>query len=204
MPQKVKQCGLWSDRVRHILRFLNIAVVSEMKSISNAKTTTPVGTFFDRILDAFFFFAGILLAFATISVALAVCSRYFFSRPWGWVPEVCEYILLYITFLISAWVLKHDEHVRMDILINLLPATAQAVVNAITSVISALVCLIIAIFAARVTWGLYQSKAFTYTILELPKFIFTAVIVVGTVLLFIQFLIKAFGHVNSLKSTNSK
>lgn len=53
---------------------------------------------FDRILDFFFVVAGILLAFATLSVALGVISRYFFSAPWGWVPEISGDILLYITF----------------------------------------------------------------------------------------------------------
>jgi hypothetical protein len=72
------------------------------------RSTFPekAGLFFDRILDFFFVLAGILLAFSALSVAMAIVSRYFFNRPWGWVVEISEYILLYITFLVSARVLK--------------------------------------------------------------------------------------------------
>lgn len=155
------------------------------------------GALFDRILDVFFMVAGVLLGFATLSVAVSIVTRYFFFRPLGWVTEICEYILLYVAFLIGAWVLKHEEHVKMDLIINRLPAKAQAVLNAITSLISAAVCLIIAIFALRVTWSLYTTKAFTYTILELPQFIFTSVIVIGAFLLFVQFLRRTCGFLAS-------
>ena len=79
------------------------------------------GALFDRILNVFFILAGALLGFATLSVAASIVSRYFFSKPWGWVTEICEYILLYVAFLIGAWVLKHEEHVKMDLIINRLP-----------------------------------------------------------------------------------
>ncbi len=152
------------------------------------------GVFFDRILNALFAFSGVLLAFATLSIALGIVSRYFFDRPWGWVIEISEYILLYIAFLIGAWVLRHEGHVKMDIIINLLPPKAQAVMNTITSLISATVCLVIAVFGARVTLELYRTKAFTYTILELPKFIIASVIFIGASMLFVQFLRRTYGY----------
>ena len=152
------------------------------------------GRIFDHILTVLFAFSGVLLAFATCSVALGILSRYFFARPIAWVTEISEYILLFITFLVAAWVLKHDEHVKMDIILNLFPPSTQSVINFITSIISAFICLVITLFGARVTWILYKSKAFTYTILELPKFIFTSVILIGGFLLFIQFLRRACGY----------
>jgi TRAP-type C4-dicarboxylate transport system permease small subunit len=152
------------------------------------------GVFFDRILNALFVFAGILLAFATVSVALGIVSRYFFNRPWGWVTEISEYILLYIAFLIGAWVLRQEEHVKMDIILNLLPPGARTIMNTITSLLSAIVCLVIAVFGGRVTLELYRSKAFTYTILELPKFIIASVICIGAFMLFVQFLRRTYGY----------
>lgn len=151
------------------------------------------GAIFDHAVNALFAFSGVLLAFATLSVALGIVSRYFFARPIAWSTEISEYILLYIAFLVGAWVLRHEEHVKMDIVITLFPPKAQSVINFITSLISSIVCLIITFFGARVTWDLYKSKAFTYTILELPKFIFTSVIFLGGLLLFIQFIRRTYG-----------
>ena len=90
--------------------------------------------------------------------------------------------------------MRHEEHVKMDIIINLLPPKAQTVMNTITSLISAIVCLVIAVFGARVTIELYRTKAFTYTILELPKFIIASVIFIGAAMLFVQFLRRTYGY----------
>lgn len=156
----------------------------------NRKSTflERTGLFFDRILDFFFVLAGILLAFSALSVAMAIISRYFFNRPWGWVVEISEYILLYITFLVSARVLMKEGHVKMDIIITHLNPKARSAVNIITSTVCAAACLILTYYGAKVTWDLYKTKAFTYTMYSLPKYIFTMAIFVGSLLLFLQFI----------------
>jgi C4-dicarboxylate transporter DctQ subunit len=159
------------------------------------RSTLPekAGPFFDRILDFFFVLAGILLAFSTLSVAMAIVSRYFFNRPWGWVVEISEYILLYITFLVSARVLKKEGHVKMDIILDHLNPKVRSVVNIITSTICTAACLILTYYGAKVTWDLYRTKAFTYTMYKFPKFIFTMAIFIGSLLLFLQFIRRTYG-----------
>jgi TRAP-type C4-dicarboxylate transport system permease small subunit len=45
-------------------------------------------------------------------VAAGIATRYFFNYPLPWVTEIAEYILLYIPFLVGAWVLKKDAMSR--------------------------------------------------------------------------------------------
>ena len=132
--------------------------------------------------------ASILLAFSTLSVSAEIVLRYFFNKPQVWVTEISEYIILYIAFLVVAWVLKEDGHVKVDLLLNRLNPRAQAMLNIITSGISAIVCLILTYYGLQVTVQLFQENYFTPTILHIPKFIFTAVIGFGLLLLFLQFL----------------
>lgn len=160
---------------------------------TKTKLSEKAGLFFDRTLDFFFILAGVLLAFAALSVAMAIVSRYFFGRPWGWVVEISEYILLYITFLVSARVLKGEGHVKMDIVLEHLGPKVRSAVNIITSIISSLACLIVAGYGAKVSWDLYQTKAFTYTMYKFPKFIFTLAIFIGSLLLFLQFIRRTYG-----------
>jgi len=139
-----------------------------------------------------------------VSVGVAVVARYFFGQPMGWVIEISEYIILYITFLVAAWVLREDGHVKMDFVLSRLNPKNRALLYVVTSVISLGICLILSWFATKVTLYQYQVGYFTVTLLELPKFIFTAVIALGSLLLSLQFLRKIYGHLTSWKASKGK
>ncbi|MDB4444524.1 TRAP transporter small permease [bacterium] len=154
-------------------------------------------TLLDRLLDCLFVLAGVLLVVATFSVCWGIFSRYVLSRPLGWLVEVNEYILLCIAFLVSAWVLRQEGHVKMDVVLSLLNPRMQLVVNIVTSIVSAVVCLIFTWFSLKVTWELFQKKTLTPTVLEVPKFFLTSVIFFGSFLLVIQFIRRTRGFLQS-------
>jgi len=154
---------------------------------------------FDRIVGFAHILAGILLIFAMVSVSAAIASRYLLGHPIGWVIEISEYILLYVTFLVAAWVLREEGHVKMEIVLSRLNPRVQSLINTITSAISAIICLILTWYGVKVTWDLFQGGYFTPTILELPKFIIIAVIFVGSFLLFVQFMRRGHGYLEGWK-----
>ena len=163
------------------------------------KLLTKAIRIFDRILDLLVILAGLLLVFSTLSVATGLFSRFFLNEPISWVTEISEYILLYVTFLVAAWVLRQEGHVKVDIVLNLLSSKAQFVINILTSVCCAIACFIVAWYGIKVTWELFKTNAFTYTVLELPKFIFIFVIFFGSFLLFIQFIRRIHGFLQNRK-----
>ena len=156
---------------------------------------------FDRTIGLLAVFAGFLLIFATLSVTVEVIFRYFLNRSIMWVVEVSEYILLWVTFLAAAWVLRHEGHVRMDLLLNRLSSRAQSLLNTITSTIGVFVWLTVVWLGIRVTWRLYETGYFTPTIMEFPKFIITSVIVVGSLLLSIQFMRRAHSNLRDYRAS---
>lgn len=161
------------------------------KPSSSVRTIVAV---YNGIMISFVILAGFLLGFAALSVAAGIATRYFFNYPLPWVTEIAEFSLLYLPFLLGVWVLRGDSHVRMDIILKLFPPPVQNAVNAVTSIICASICFVLAYFAARVTRDQYVTKAFTYTILEIPKWILTIVIVLGSFMLAIEFVVKALGY----------
>jgi len=147
-----------------------------------------------RTVEIATFFAGILLFFLMLSVGLEVVLRYFFNRPTIWVAEVSGYILLYITFLVAAWVLRREGHVKMDLVISRLSPKTQSLINAITSVVGAIIFLLLTWYGVKATWYLFQVHDLTATLMRVPKFIIVAIIPVGSFLFFTQFLRRAYNY----------
>ncbi|OGP65510.1 MAG: hypothetical protein A2169_13425, partial [Deltaproteobacteria bacterium RBG_13_47_9] len=150
------------------------------------KFLTKAGMIFDRMIDFSVILAAILLVFVTFSVGAEVVLRYLLGRPTIWVVEIAGYTLLYITFLVVAWVQRRDGHVKTELVLNRLNPRLQAVVNVITSLICATVCFILTWYGAKTTLYFFQGGYPTPTPLRIPKFIIIAIIFVGSFLLFIQ------------------
>jgi len=163
-----------------------------------------VGTIFDRILDGLAFLAGILLVIASFGVGVMIFSRYFLNRPMGWMIEIDEYILLYLAFLLAAWVLKKEAHVKMDVVIEHLSPRIRLVSNVIGSILGVMVCMVLTWFGTKVTWHLFQSGTLTTTYLQLPKYPFMFVIPFGSFMFMIQFIRRAYGFIRASSAPQSE
>ena len=154
---------------------------------------------FDRILDITAVLAGALIVFLILSVCWEVVLRYFFNRPTSWVVEISGYIVLWVPFLVSAWVLRRGSHIRMDLLIGELSPKGQSILNTITFSIAALICFIITWYGVIVMVDLYRTGFITQTFLRIYKWPIIAVIPLSTSLLFIEFLRKISNALSSWK-----
>jgi len=132
------------------------------------------------------FLAGILVIFIMLTVSINVALRYFLNHPLGWVLEGSEYALLYITFLGAAWLLKKEGHVKMSVILDLLKPRAQAYVNVINSIIMAIICCLLVWYGTQGTLYTLQYNILSVRYLSLPKFVFLAIIPVGSFFLFTQ------------------
>lgn len=142
---------------------------------------------FDRFINFMSFLAGLILMFIMLSVCLEVILRYFFNRPLVWVIEVTECLLLYLTFLASAWLLREEDHVKIDILLSYFGARSQACFGIISSLIGVFVSLVLTIYGAEVTWDYFQRGMYTPTAMEIPVSAIILIIPVGSFMLLIQF-----------------
>jgi len=156
-----------------------------------------LNTVFDRILDVMAFVAGVLLIFSAFSVCAVILSRYFLNRPMGWMFEINEYILLFMAFLLAAWVLRKEGHVKMDVIIENVPPKIRFVCDVAGSVLGAVVCLVLTWFGMKVTWHLFQNGTLTTTYLRLPKYPFMFVIPFGSFMFMIQFIRRAYGFIRA-------
>jgi len=158
---------------------------------------------FDNIIDAGALLAALLYIFIMLAVCLGVVSRYVLQSPLLWVVEITAYALLYLTFLGATWLLRKEGHVTMDILVDNLRPRAQAIIGALTSLICAVMFLIIAYYGIIVTWEHYTRGHFdSHSVMQIPDAYPLAVVPIGSILLSIQLLRRAWTHLhNSQEAT---
>ena len=155
---------------------------------------------FDHCLNVGAGLSSVLLVFIMLSISFDVILRYSINQPLEWAVEISEYILVGITFFAATWVLKRNGHVKMDQLFNYLSLRTQKILNIITSVLSAIACLIVVWYGVLVTLDHLRTDDRYYTTLEAPKWPVSAIVVVGFVLLLFQFLRNTYGYLINLKT----
>lgn len=158
------------------------------------KVLTKARVIFDNTLNGLAWIAGVMVIFMALVVSYSVVMRYLFTRPPIWVMQVSEYMLLWITFLGAAWLLREGGHIRVDIVTSHLSEKAQRVLGIITSAIGVVVCLVMVWFATLTTWSDFQMGVVEDKVMYIPKAPIMSIIAVGSLLLFVQFVRNLWGY----------
>jgi len=167
------------------------------------KVMMKINNIFDRIMNALTFFAGILL-YVVVGLIFAGIVFRSLGYPIAWGNEVSEYIMLYIAFLIIAWVLREGGHVRIDIVISHIRPRIQLLINMITSVICIIISFILTWYGTVVTYKFYITGQFAVSLLEPPKYILLIIIPIGSALLFIQSLRMTYSLLGNWRTKSDK
>ena len=134
--------------------------------MSTTKETSGVVAIYDKVVRIFAYLCGILLGLITLSVTADVIVRKVWDTPLFGVVECSEHALVFITFLGAAWVLKQDGHVRLDLILGWLRPKRRAVLNIVTSLVGAALCLFISYRGTLTVWDLWQRHIETVKALE--------------------------------------
>ena len=153
---------------------------------------------FDDVVKYLSYLAAAMLVLMSLSISLDVVLRYTINTPIKWVFEATEYALLFITFLAATWVLQKDDHVRLDLVLNAMGERLRAGINAFTSLLMALVCLVLTWSSAKYTIYLFQHDVTIIKYYTIPQFVIYFIIPVGFFLLFIQSLKRAYKYIRQM------
>ncbi|BBO85091.1 hypothetical protein DSCO28_56570 [Desulfosarcina ovata subsp. sediminis] len=147
-----------------------------------------IGAIFDKVLDGMIFVVGCLLIFIMLAVCADVLFRTFFDTPQIWVTEVIEVMLLYITFLGTAWLQREDGHVYVEILISRLDRATASFLKIISSLIGIFISIVLTVFGTSITLDYCHRGIYTPTAMEIPVCLIILVIPLGSFLLLGQFI----------------
>lgn len=154
------------------------------------KKKSLCNVFLDRVNATMAWIAALMVIFMMFAISYAVLARYLWGQSVPWVVEVSSYLMLYITFLGTAWLLSQNGHVEVDLVLgNLKPRTAAGF-RAVTSIAGALVSLVLAWQGTQVTIDYFQREVMVMGILNTPQWLLLAVIPLGGILLFVVFIVR--------------
>src|SRR5699024_12810335 len=89
----------------------------------------------DLIIDFMALIGRFLLVAITLLVFVDIVTLKLIDYSLYWIFEVNEYSLLFITFLGAAFVLRRDEHINLDLVLNLLSNKHRRIVELETSLL---------------------------------------------------------------------
>jgi len=159
---------------------------------------------FDRSIDVLFFSAAVIAVFIWGLISTEVITRFLANYSIIWAVEVSEFGLMAISFLGAAWLLKKDEHIKVDIVCSRLKPRNQVLLNIITSIIGIILCAFLVWYGTKVTLDHFQRHVISLSIMEFPTWPRYAVIALGCFLLLIQFWGRAYASLRLWRKSKDK
>lgn len=144
----------------------------------------------------FIFIASIMLIGLMITTDLDLFLRYLFVSPVVGMTEITELLLLYITFLGTAWVFKENGHVVVDILLYNLYERSKKTLKIINYLFVAFISLGLTYYGFVTTYDHYIRGVRNPTVLEMPIAMAIVIIPVGGFILFLEVLVKLWQTLN--------
>lgn len=155
---------------------------------------------FNYLLTGYASVAGAILLSIWLSVNYEVIMRYFFNRPTTWVVDYSQIALLYLNFLVVAWVLSREGHVKIELLLDRLRPKARQVVNTITSIVGAFLSSLLFWYGTDITLVAIKTEEWYISGVLIPKWPIVIIIPIGSLLLIFQFVRRAWLYAKAGKS----
>ncbi|MEP7031598.1 MAG: TRAP transporter small permease subunit [Pseudolabrys sp.] len=159
-------------------------------------------------IDWFIDFVGRTISWLALAVAVVmganVFLRYGFSISYIWAQEMEWHLLVPLTLVGMSYALRHDEHVRVDVLFATFSPRNKTIVDIVSAVLAV-------IFSGLVIWLSLAFVAQSYSMSEGSSnpggigalWLMKAMIPLGFALLFLQSLAQAIQSTIALRSTDA-
>jgi TRAP-type C4-dicarboxylate transport system permease small subunit len=109
-----------------------------------------------------------------------VAMRYFFNAPTSWAIEIARYLMLATVFLPLAYVQQRRQHIKVELFMSHLPVRVRNIVSSIVvPVLTLIVNGVILWEVGKLAWKHITRGTVSATILRLPLFPFSLILVVA-------------------------
>lgn len=161
-----------------------------------------------KIIDTLSDFAGgvsaLIMIFVAGAVVFEVISRFLFNMPTNWSVEFSIYGVVAVTFLGASYVEKKALHIRVDFIVDRLPAWSKNALELITYLWSVVFMLFFLNSAATLIQGAWSQHRVSMTVLRTPMWIPYSIMLFGMLLLLLQFIKQLFIRIINLIELKNK
>ncbi|MPZ40278.1 MAG: TRAP transporter small permease subunit [Rhizobiales bacterium] len=156
-------------------------------------------------IDAFTDLVGRATSWIALALALVMSAnvllRYGFSLGWIWAQELEWHLLVPICLLGMSYVLRHGEHVRVDVLFQSFSPRTKCAIDVVAAVLGMLLSLIVirlSIHYVMQSWDTNEGSANPGGIDH--RYIVKSLIPIGFALFFVQSLSEAIKSYDAFRS----
>lgn len=160
---------------------------------------------FEKTVEWINGFAGGIAALCIVAAALVVTEGIVVRKLFGmsaiWQIEASVFLLIFATFVGAPLVQRNEKHLNVDLVLVHLSARTRAVVMILVSVLSCLVCGLLAWYAWPMWWEALTRNDHSESLWGPPLWIPYLFLPLGMTLFFLQYIInikKKFDHLKSM------
>jgi len=93
----------------------------------------------------------------TVLTFMNVVSRYVFGSSFGWVEEVCRFLIIWLTFGGSAYAFRMGAHIGIEALVQKLPPKGQLIAAILNNIATIIFFILLGYFGGQHTIQQYMN-----------------------------------------------
>jgi TRAP-type transport system small permease protein len=151
---------------------------------------TALSDAFGRLFEVLASLASAILLAMVAVVSADILLRDVFGSGLVWADEVSEYALYVITVLTAPWLLRHAQHVRIDIVLTVVPPLIAWLMEALGDILGFAVCLALIRYGLSMAYDSWITGSTTIKNLIFPEWWLLSLLPMCFVLLAIEFVFR--------------
>jgi TRAP-type transport system small permease protein len=151
---------------------------------------TRLSAIFGRVFDALAVAAALILLAMVVVVTADIMLRNTTRGGFAWANEVSEYALYLMTLLTAPWLLRRGQHVRLDIILTLVPPRVAWLMEAAGDALGFCVSVVLVRYGFAMTADSARLGAITIKNLVFPEWWLLAPLPAAFALLAIEFVFR--------------
>jgi TRAP-type transport system small permease protein len=151
---------------------------------------TRLSAMFGRLLDALAMAAALILLAMVVVVTADIVLRNSTGGGFAWANEVSEYALYLMTLLAAPWLLRRGQHVRLDVVLTLVPPRVAWLMEAAGDTLGFCVSVVLVRYGLAMTADSARLGAITIKNLVFPEWWLLAPLPATFALLAIEFVFR--------------
>lgn len=132
-------------------------------------TVARLSAWYGRVLDALLLLAAALVLVMALVIGGDVVLRNLGTRGLPWSAEISEDILYLVTLFAAPWLLRQGQHIRVDIVLRVLPRPLAWGLEWVGDALGFACCLYFVVYGARIAAESYATGALSIKTLVTPE-----------------------------------
>jgi len=167
-------------------------------------TAPKLRALFDSVLESLCTAFGVVMGGLIILMCTDIALRQLGVGSLPWLIELTEYVMYAGTFLAAPWVLHQGAHVRVDALLNMLPASKAIVLGRIVDLTGFGIALVLLWYGSDAVLDAFSNQMVQYKTWSVPEGVLLLPIPISGLLIAIVLALRIFrrnGAVDDLDPT---